>query len=141
MVRLLRWCFSQWSGVAAFSTSSYVVFLIINLLASYHLNAQVRWDGGSRHDFGEIAAGKSVRHTFLFTNLGNTPLTIETTRTTCGCTATEYSTEPVLPGAQGSITVTFDGQVPIGKQFKKKIKLYFIERRKGETLRIRGVVN
>lgn len=128
-----------WSVLSRVSLRLNVGFVAV-LLPLQLLFAQVRWDSGRQHDFGEIAAGKEVAHTFYFTNLGAMPLTIETTRTTCGCTAALYSSEPVQPGAQGSITVTFDGQVPIGKRFKKKIKVYFSERKKGETLRIHGVV-
>jgi Protein of unknown function (DUF1573) len=102
------------------------------------LSAQVQWPAGKQHDFGQIKAGKEVSHVFTFINTGKTPLTIETTRTTCGCTATTFDPKPVPPGQSGQITVTFDGQVPLGKRFKKKVQVYFYEQRKAEVLRVRG---
>jgi hypothetical protein len=61
------------------------------------------------YDFGRISEdGGSVSHTFPFKNLGNIPLQITHVRTTCGCTVPSWSGEPVLPGSEGYITLTFD---------------------------------
>jgi hypothetical protein len=107
-------------------------------MVSLQLTAQVQWINGSIHDFGEIEAGKQVSYAFEFKNQGNTPLSIETTRTTCGCTAAQFSADLIAPGATGTIIVSFDGQIPLGNRFKKKIKVYFKERKKGEKLTIKG---
>jgi Protein of unknown function (DUF1573) len=115
-------------------------FLFLFLFCSDILNAQVKWTQGKTHDFGEIPEAIPVEHVFYYQNQGNTPLTIETTRTTCGCTAARYSETSIQPGETGSLTVTFDGQVPIGNHFKKKIKVFFRERKKGETLVVYGEV-
>jgi hypothetical protein len=115
-------------------------FLLFYFFLSLSAIAQVSWQTGRTHDFGEIPEGKEVKHTFSFKNEGKAPLTIETTRTTCGCTAVAFDQTPIQPGETGSLVVTFDGQVPIGNRFKKKIKVYFKERKKGETLTIRGEV-
>jgi hypothetical protein len=111
------------------------LFLVISNTCLF---SQVQWIGGRMHDFGEIASNKQVSHTFVFKNLSKGTLTIETSRTTCGCTATSFSSESIQPGEQGQVVVTFDGQIPIGNKFKKKVKVYFREQKKGETLRIKG---
>ena len=42
--------------------------------------------GSATHDFGEIAQGDKVEHTFRFRNTGNEPLVITNVQVTCGCT-------------------------------------------------------
>ena len=61
------------------------------------------------HDFGKISAtsGK-VECSFTFTNKGKTPLVITNVSKSCGCTDPEWSKEPIAPGKQGFIKVTYD---------------------------------
>ncbi|MFW5759375.1 MAG: DUF1573 domain-containing protein, partial [Cyclobacteriaceae bacterium] len=47
-------------------------------------------------------------HKFTFTNSGNTPLIISNVKPSCGCTVTEYTKEPVMPGKQGFVKATYD---------------------------------
>lgn len=57
-------------------------------------------------DFGEVEQGKAT-HTFVFKNQGTAPIVLQNVQTTCGCTAPEWSKEPILPGKKGSVTVTY----------------------------------
>ena len=77
------------------------------------------------HDFGQLSDSvKVLHHTFTFTNVGEGPLVIHQVFAHCGCTVTEYTQEPVLPGKTGTIEVTYDrNNMPTG---------YF---RKGLTIR------
>ncbi len=60
-------------------------------------------------DFGTIReADGPVSYTFRFTNKGKTPLVIERVEVNCGCTTTDFSREPVMPGKTGRLSVTFD---------------------------------
>ncbi len=70
------------------------------------------------HDFGDIYQGDKVEYTFTFENTGTEPLIITNVQTTCGCTATDWPREPVLPGKTGSIKVTFDSTGKYGRQNK-----------------------
>lgn len=58
-------------------------------------------------DFGKVKKGEKRQHTFVFVNKGDTPLVISGIAA-CDCTTTEYSSDPVNPGDQGKIEVTFD---------------------------------
>lgn len=69
-------------------------------------------------DFGEINQGDKVSHTFKFRNAGTAPVIITKVLTTCGCTASEYTKEPVLPGKTGIIKATFDSKGKHGIQNK-----------------------
>ncbi len=70
------------------------------------------------HDFGDIHQGDKVEYVFRFENTGTQPLIITNVQTTCGCTATEWPREPVLPGETGSIKVQFDSTNKYGRQNK-----------------------
>jgi hypothetical protein len=72
----------------------------------------------TRHHFGEIVSGEKVTHEFRFTNSGDADLVIANVRASCGCTVPEYSKEPVPPGGNGKITVTFDSSGKHGMQSK-----------------------
>jgi Protein of unknown function (DUF1573) len=70
------------------------------------------------HDFEEIRQGDIVEHTFHFKNTGKLPLVIAGVQTTCGCTATKWSNQPIMPEASGSITVQFNSSGKQGIQNK-----------------------
>lgn len=93
------------------------------------------------HNFGTIeeSAGK-VTHTFQIKNPGKSPLAITNVATSCGCTATNWSKEPILPGKTGDISVTFDPKNRPGKFFKS-VTVYCTGMKRGLELRIRGTVN
>ena len=70
------------------------------------------------HDFGDIYQGDKVEYNFKFKNTGNEPLIISNVQVTCGCTASYYPKDPVLPGANDEIRVTFNSAHKMGKQNK-----------------------
>jgi len=72
----------------------------------------------TNHDFGTIKPGSSVTYTFKFTNTGDKPLTITNAKGSCGCTVPKWPKEPVPPGAEGEIQVTFNSQGKKGNQHK-----------------------
>ena len=61
-----------------------------------------------RHEVGTVTEGEVATHVFAFTNTGDAPLAIADVETTCGCTAPQWTAEPVPPGASGTVTVAFD---------------------------------
>ena len=69
-------------------------------------------------DFGKIAQGEKVNHEFKFKNTGKSPLIISNATATCGCTVPEFPKEPILPGKEGVIKVTFNSQGKEGMQDK-----------------------
>jgi hypothetical protein len=66
-----------------------------------------RWTTTS-YDFGHIPVNKPVTHEFRFTNSGNSPLIISSVQASCGCTVTDYSKEPIAPGAEGFVKTTYN---------------------------------
>lgn len=70
------------------------------------------------HDFGDITQDAPVTTTFTISNTGAEPLVISNAKGSCGCTVPEYPTEPIAPGEDGTITVSFDPKGKPGQQNK-----------------------
>ncbi len=91
-------------------------------------------------DFGKIKeADGPVTHKFVVDNRGKAPLVITRVNASCGCTTPVFSTEPVAPGKETEIVVTYN---PAGRsgQFVKTIAIYSNGKDGAFTLRIKGVV-
>lgn len=71
------------------------------------------------HDFGEVPEGEIVEHTFTFTNEGEGPLIISNAAGSCGCTVPEWPRQPIAPGQQGQIKVSFNSKGRAGRQDKR----------------------
>lgn len=70
-------------------------------------------------DMGKVVAGARVEKRYIFRNTGAVPLVITDVRSTCGCTVgKDWPKDPVPPGAQGHIDVTFDSEGRTGVQNK-----------------------
>lgn len=117
------------------------ISLILLLLVASKVVAQpvIKFDD-RRHDFGAIQEtdGK-VSCEFTFTNTGDEPLVISNVRTSCGCTAPEYSQEPIAPGQSGNVKITFNPSGRPGK-FSKSIYVYTNTSPNRTILRILGEV-
>jgi hypothetical protein len=59
------------------------------------------------HDFGSIPEGPDATCEFAFKNNGKEPLVIQKAQPSCGCTVPSFSSEPVLPGKTGTISVAY----------------------------------
>lgn len=70
------------------------------------------------HDFGKIKQGDKVNYTFKFKNTGKDPLVISSAKGSCGCTVPSYPKEPIAPGADAAIEVSFDSKGKSGLQTK-----------------------
>ncbi len=70
------------------------------------------------HDFGRMIQGEKGHYSFKFKNTGTADLLITRVTTSCGCTVGEYPREPVKPGEEGIIKVTFDSTHKRGFQNK-----------------------
>lgn len=94
----------------------------------------------SEWDFGSIRETDGpVSHTFTGKNGSDRPLVILDVVTTCGCTVPEFSKQPILPGAETRITVTYDPTNRPGT-FDRELWVYSSDRKRIATLTIRGQV-
>ena len=75
------------------------------------------------HDFGELDEGQYAKHTFTFINEGDRPLLLREVKPGCGCTASDWTKEPVQPGQSGIITAVFNSRGMAGRTFFKSISV------------------
>jgi hypothetical protein len=98
----------------------------------------IQWLSPLAHDFGQIRARQPVTCEFIYRNTSPRPLTIDNVRTTCGCTAPDWSAQPIASGAADTIRIEFDAYRP--GYFNKKIKVYWSGIRQPALLTITGEV-
>lgn len=128
--------------LAAFSVASVILMSFTaatisnNIAVSYNIS-KVNWVKEA-HDFGEIPQGKPVSVEFEFTNAGDAPLLIADVATSCGCTASDYSKEPIAQGKSSKIKVTYNA-ANIGA-FTKTITVNFSDAEAKKVLNIKGTV-
>jgi hypothetical protein len=93
------------------------------------------------HDFGDININSGAHsYSFIFRNISDQPVVIQTVISSCGCTTPEWTRNPVQPGEKGKINVTFlndQGPYP----FDKSLTVYVTGSSRPIILRIKGVVN
>lgn len=70
------------------------------------------------YNFGTVNEGDLVKKDFQFTNTGAVALILYDAKSTCGCTVPEIPKEPIPPGQQGVLGVTFNTDGKPGKQSK-----------------------
>ena len=92
--------------------------------------------------FEKTKPGPLLSFDYSFTNKGNQPLIIKNIKVIpkCSCTKFEFTKEPILPGKQGLIHVTFDTNNKIGYQ-DRLLEVYSNVRAKPYKLRFRGAVD
>ena len=71
------------------------------------------------HDFGTITEGEKVEYNFKFKNSGSTDLIISSAKGSCGCTIPVWTKEPIPPGGESIIKVSFNSEGKHGIVDKK----------------------
>lgn len=90
-------------------------------------------------NFGTIQEGEVVDHVFKFINTGKAPVILTQVIATCGCTTPSYTQEPVLPGKEGEIKVSFDSDGQLGTQ-QKIITISSNAENRVTTVQLKGIV-
>lgn len=94
----------------------------------------------STYNFGEIKeADGPVTHKFELTNTGDAPLVITYVKPSCGCTTSDYTKEPIMPGAKGYVSATYNPQGRPGP-FNKSIDVTTNCKPEVTTVRFKGNV-
>ena len=93
------------------------------------------------HDFGDVLIENGpVSCTFTVKNIGQAPAVIYNVVSSCGCTDVKWTREPLRPGAEGKISVTYsndEGPYP----FDKSLTVYFSDVKKPYILKVRGIAH
>lgn len=70
------------------------------------------------YDFGTVKEGAPAEYIFQFTNVGKAPLIVQNVSASCTCVTVDWSKEPIVPGKQGRIKVSYRTQGRLGPFFK-----------------------
>ncbi|MBL0356491.1 MAG: DUF1573 domain-containing protein [Chitinophagaceae bacterium] len=127
-------------AILALASVSLMSFKVSSLSNKFNIacNAvKVNWVKES-HDFGEIPRGKPVSIEFEFTNTGDEHLLIADVATSCGCTASDYTKEPIAPGRSSKVKVSYNAAA--AGSFTKTITVNFQDASLKKTLEIKGTV-
>jgi hypothetical protein len=102
-------------------------------------NAQTITFDKTTIDYGTVKANSDGNKVFTFTNTGDKPLILSNVQPGCGCTASEYTKEPILPGKKGEIKVHYNTATVA--PFKKTIDVFSNDPANGRiVLYIQGTV-
>lgn len=74
------------------------------------------------HEFGTLAEGDTVEHTFTFTNNGTADLILLDVKVSCGCTTPFWPKDPIAPGETSTIVAQFNTEGKDGK-FNKPLTI------------------
>ncbi len=93
----------------------------------------------TEHDFGSIKQGIPQKATFMITNDSDQPLILKNVKGSCGCTTTNYPTEPVPAGSTAEIEATFNAKTP--GAFRKTVSVFTNLKEDPFILVIKGTVD
>lgn len=96
-------------------------FLFILIAAAVYGQPKLTLDT-TVHNFGKFKEGAVKTYTFTVTNTGNQPLVIEKVSRPCGCTNPTFTTEPIMPGKTGQVTVAYNSENHPG-HFSKMLQI------------------
>ena len=118
-----------------------VNFSILMFFVLFSLSAQPKLAfDKTQHDFGKVNEGDGpATYDFTFKNTGTTPLIIQDVKTSCECTAPEWTKHPVRPGETGFVRVSYDVKGRPGP-IDKTITVYSNSTPSTVSLRITGEV-
>jgi len=92
------------------------------------------------YDFGKMQAGEPVKHTYVFTNTGDSLLILNSVQPQCGCTTAGQWTKEVAPGQAGSIPIQFNTTAYNGPVFKQVTVTCNVTSQPTLFLQLRGTV-
>ena len=111
-----------------------------NSFAQSVVEGKVQFDK-TVHDFGDIYVNDgAVSHEFTVKNVSDKAIIILNVVSSCGCTAVEWTKEPIAPGKSGKVKATYDnsdGPYP----FDKTVSVYVSDLKKPVVLHLRGSVH
>ena len=116
-----------------------IITVCLPVKAKEKEKAEIKFEQ-TTHDFGMIKEkGGPVSYEFTFTNTGNSNLLIYDAKAECGCTTPDYPKQPIVPGKQGKIKVTYN---PLGRPggFTKVVTVKTNGSPSKVHLKIRGTV-
>ena len=113
--------------------------LLLVLCATLSINSQEFKFEQETIDYGKIIKGSEGERTFVFTNVGDAPLIIQSIKSSCGCTVPKKPENPIMPEEKGEIKVSYDTNRIGG--FSKQITILSNAITARKIVKIKGLVS
>ena len=113
--------------------------LLLVLCATLSINSQEFKFEQETIDYGKIIKDSEGERTFVFTNVGDAPLVIQSIKSSCGCTVPKKPEAPIMPGEKGEIKVSYDTKRIGG--FSKQITILSNATTARKIVKIKGLVS
>ncbi|MGE8341934.1 MAG: DUF1573 domain-containing protein [Flavobacterium sp.] len=95
-------------GLMSFSAIAPVQSLVSeNEISETTAASTIVWKA-EKIDVGQIPQGTPKAIVYEFKNTGKTAVVITNVQGSCGCTATDYTKEPIQPGKSAKVTATYN---------------------------------
>lgn len=94
-------------GLMSFSAIAPVQSLVSETKVSELAGSTIAWKAETI-DVGQIPQGTPKAIVYEFKNTGKTAVVITNVQGSCGCTATDYTKEPIQAGKSGKVTATYN---------------------------------
>ena len=94
-------------GLMSFSAIAPVQSLVSETEIAAEAGSTIVWKAETI-DVGQIPQGTPKAIVYEFKNTGKTAVVITNVQGSCGCTATDYTKEPVQPGKSAKVTATYN---------------------------------
>ena len=94
-------------GLMSFSAIAPVQSLVSETSVSEIAASTIVWKAETI-DVGQIPQGTPKAIVYEFKNTGKTAVVITNVQGSCGCTATDYTKEPIQAGKSGKVTATYN---------------------------------
>jgi len=94
-------------GLMSFSAIAPVQSLVSETKISETSASTIAWKAETI-DVGQIPQGTPKAIVYEFKNTGKTAVVITNVQGSCGCTATDYTKEPIQAGKSGKVTATYN---------------------------------
>ncbi|TDX12270.1 DUF1573 domain-containing protein [Flavobacterium sp. S87F.05.LMB.W.Kidney.N] len=94
-------------GLMSFSAIAPVKSLVSETKISETSASTITWKAETI-DVGQIPQGTPKAIVYEFKNTGKTAVVITNVKGSCGCTATDYTKEPIQVGKSGKVTATYN---------------------------------
>lgn len=110
---------------------------VATLLMSFSINSAISWKSDTV-DVGEIPQGTPKMIEFTFKNTGDKDVIISSVKTSCGCTASDYTKEAIKPGESGFVKATYNAAVK--GNFTKTVSVTTNAEETVKVLTLKGLV-
>jgi len=124
-------------GLMSFSAIAPVQSLVEETTISETAASTIVWKAETI-DVGQIPQGTPKAIVYEFKNTGKTAVVITNVQGSCGCTATDYTKEPVQPGKSAKVTATYNAANKGG--FTKTVTVTTSAEKTPKILTLKGTV-